>query len=136
MTTAPPRFDLPQIEDETRPWWDAAREERLLVRRCNACRKAHLYPRPFCPSCWSEDVTWEQASGRATLYTWSVVYANDLPPFAGRVPYVAAIVDLDEGPRLETNVINVDPAGLVIGMPLQVTFRHSDTLSVPLFQPA
>jgi hypothetical protein len=130
------RFDLPQIEDDTRPWWDAAREEKLLVRRCGGCGRTHLYPRPFCPACWSQDVSWEQASGRATLYTYSIVRVNDLPPFGSRVPYVAAIVDLAEGPRLETNVVDADPDTLTIGMPLQVTFRHEPELSVPLFRPA
>ena len=89
------RFDLPTPDIETQPFWDAARDGRLLIKRCAACGRAHFYPRPFCPFCWSERVEWEEASGRATLYTWSVVHQNDLPPFGERVPYVAAIVDLD-----------------------------------------
>lgn len=139
MSTSGPRFDVPMIEDETRPWWDAAREERLLIRRCDGCGRAHLYPRPFCPTCWSDDVRWEQASGDGTLYTWSVVHVNDLPPFKERVPYVAAMVDLAEGPRLESNIIDVDPtdaAALSVGMPLRVSFRHDDDFSVPVFRPA
>lgn len=131
-----PRFDLPTVDDETRPWWDAARAERLLVKRCGACGSAFLYPRPFCPSCWSDDTTWEEASGDAILYTWSVVHANDLPPFRARVPYIAAVVDLAEGPRIETNVVDCDPADLAVDMPLRVTFRHDGELSVPLFRPA
>ena len=73
------RFDLPSPDLETQPFWDAAKEERLLIRHCNACGEHHFYPRPFCPSCWSENVEWSEASGQATLYTWSVVYQNDLP---------------------------------------------------------
>ena len=92
------RFDLPTPDLETQPYWDAARDRRLLIKRCNACDRAHFYPRPFCPHCWSDDVEWEQASGRATLYTYSIVHRNDLPPFNERVPYVAAVVDLEEGP--------------------------------------
>lgn len=130
------RLDLPTVDDETQPWWDAVREERLLVKRCDACGTAFLYPRPFCPSCWSPETSWQEASGDATLYTWSVVHANELPPFKGRLPYVAAIVDLAEGPRLQTNVVDCDPADLEIGMALRVTFRHDDELSVPLFRPA
>ena len=76
-----PRYDLPTIEDETRPFWNAAREGRLLFGRCGGCGKAYYYPRPFCPHCWSEDVVLEQASGRGTLYTFSTVFINDLPPF-------------------------------------------------------
>lgn len=69
----------PEIDAFTRPYWDAAAEGHLLIRRCGVCGRAHHYPREFCPYCWSEDVTWERASGRATLYTWSVIHRNDLP---------------------------------------------------------
>lgn len=72
------RFDLPGTDAFTRPYWDAAAEGRLLIRCCAACGRAHRYPREFCPYCWSEDVGWEEVSGAATLYTWSVVHRNDL----------------------------------------------------------
>ncbi|WP_416976035.1 Zn-ribbon domain-containing OB-fold protein, partial [Streptomyces sp. 4F14] len=105
---------------------------RLLVRRCRACGRAHHYPREFCPHCWSEDVDWETASGRATLYTWSVVHRNDLPPFGERTPYVAAVVDLAEGPRMMTEVVECgDAARLSAGMELEVGFRDG----VPVFRP-
>ncbi|MCK7626281.1 OB-fold domain-containing protein [Streptomyces sp. RS10V-4] len=119
------RFDLPEVDDFTRPYWAAAAEGRLLLRRCRAagCGAVHHYPREFCPSCWSEDVGWEPATGRATLYTWSVVHRNDLPPFGGRVPYVAAVVDLAEGPRMMTEVTDCPEARLRIGMPLTLHFR-------------
>src|SRR4051795_5098273 len=93
---AAPRFDLPEPDPFSRPYWDAAAEGRLLIRRCADCGRAHHYPREFCPHCWSEDVAWEEASGAAVLYTWSEVHRNDLPPFGARVPYPAAVVDLDE----------------------------------------
>jgi uncharacterized OB-fold protein len=97
----------------------------------------HHYPRQFCPSCWSDDVAWVDASGRATLYTWSVVYANDLPPFPERLPYVAAVVDLEEGPRVMTNIVDCDPADLRIGMDLVVDFRSlTDDITAPVFRPA
>jgi uncharacterized OB-fold protein len=132
-----PRFDLPLIEDETRPYWEAARARRLLIRRCRACGEAHFYPRPFCPGCWSDDVAWEEASGRATLYTHSTVYRNDLPPFVERVPYVAAVVDLEEGPRMMTELVGTEPDDVRIGMPLAVEFRDlTDEVTVPVFRPA
>jgi uncharacterized OB-fold protein len=80
------RFDLPTTDPETQPFWDAARDGKLLIQRCRACATAYFYPRPFCPSCWSDDVAWEEASGRAVLYTYSIVRRNDLPPFTERVP--------------------------------------------------
>lgn len=130
------RFDLPTVEPETQPFWEAAREGRLLLRRCEACGRHHHYPRPFCPHCWSEDVAWVQACGEATLYTWSTVFMNDLPPFGERVPYVAAVVDLAEGPRMMTNVVDCDPAELAVGMALRVAFREeTDDIHVPVFTP-
>ncbi|MGW8351202.1 Zn-ribbon domain-containing OB-fold protein [Streptomyces wedmorensis] len=125
MTATP--ANLPDIDAFTRPYWDAAAEGRLLLRRCAACERAHHYPREFCPHCWSEDVRWEPASGRATLYTWSVVHRNDLPPFGERVPYVAAVVDLAEGPRMMTEVVGVPEGDLRIGMELEVAFRQEGT---------
>jgi uncharacterized OB-fold protein len=131
------RFDLPMPDNETKAFWDAARDEKLLVKRCGECGAFHFYPRPFCPRCWSEDVSWTEASGSGTLYTWSVVHVNDLPPFPERVPYVAAIVELDEGPRIMTNVVDCEFDALRVGMPLEVTFRPtSDEFTLPLFRPA
>jgi len=120
----------PEADAFTRTYWGAAAEGRLLLRRCGACWRAHHYPREFCPHCWSEDVTWEQASGRATLYTWSVVHRTDLPPFSGRTPYVAAVVDLEEGPRMATEVVGAGE--LRAGMALEVAFRDG----VPVFRAA
>ncbi|MEU0105003.1 Zn-ribbon domain-containing OB-fold protein [Streptomyces sp. NPDC006251] len=128
------RHDLPETDPFTRTYWDAAAEGRLLIRRCRACGRAHHYPREFCPHCWSEDVTWETASGRATLYTWSVVHRNDLPPFTDRTPYVAAVVELAEGPRMMTEVVGAEDglrAGdLSAGAELEVTFREG----IPVFR--
>ncbi|MFI7010411.1 Zn-ribbon domain-containing OB-fold protein [Streptomyces sp. NPDC050145] len=132
--TAPaaPRFDLPEPDAFTRPFWDAAAEGRLLLRHCAACDRVHHYPREFCPYCWSEDGSWREASGRATLYTWSVVHRNDLPPFAARTPYFAAVVDLAEGPRMMTEVVECAEADLRVGMELEAAFRDT----VPVFRPS
>ncbi|MEU1290994.1 Zn-ribbon domain-containing OB-fold protein [Streptomyces sp. NPDC005840] len=126
-----PRHDLPEADAFTRAYWEAAAGGRLLLRRCGACGRAHHYPREFCPHCWSEDVTWETASGLATLYTWSVVHRNDLPPFRDRTPYVAAVVDLAEGPRMMTELVGADGDRLRAGARLRVAFRDG----VPVFRP-
>jgi uncharacterized OB-fold protein len=136
MTTTP-RFDLPTPDLEQQPYWDAARESRLLIKRCNSCGRRHFYPRPFCPHCWSADVAWEEATGRGTLYTFSIVRRNDLPPFGERVPYIAAIIDLDEGVRMMTNLERCDEADIRIGMAVQVAFRkETDEFTFPVFVPA
>lgn len=139
------RFDLPLVEDEHRQFWDGARERRLMVQRCAACSKVYLYPRPFCPSCWSHDVFWEQASGTGTLYTWSVVRSNEMPPFKERLPYVAGLVQLDEGPRLMTNIVECSPEDLRIDQPVEVVWQEDaeagsaagleGPLVLPLFRP-
>ncbi len=137
MSMPRPRTDLPTIEDDTRPFWDAAADRRFLLRRCNSCSAVHHYPRPFCPSCWSDDVAWIEASGQATLYTWSTVHMNDLPPFAERLPYIAAVVELAEGPRVMTNLVDCDDTELTIGMALEVRYRAlDDTITAPVFAPA
>ncbi|MGW7524914.1 Zn-ribbon domain-containing OB-fold protein [Streptomyces sp. NPDC054783] len=125
------RHDLPEPDAFTRPYWEAAARGRLLVRRCGACGRAHHYPREFCPHCWSEEVTWEEASGRAVLYTWSTVHRNDLPPFGERTPYVAAVVDLAEGPRMMTRVVECAGDDLRAGLRLRVTFAEG----MPVFRP-
>ncbi|MFG2111360.1 Zn-ribbon domain-containing OB-fold protein [Streptomyces sp. NPDC048718] len=128
----------PEADAFSRTYWDAAAEGRLLLRHCADCDRSHHYPREFCPYCWSEAVTWYPASGRATLYTWSVVHRNDLPPFGERVPYVAAVVDLAEGPRLMTEVVDCPEERLRIGMELMVTFRPEGAegeFAVPVFRP-
>jgi uncharacterized OB-fold protein len=134
----------PEADAFTRVYWDAAARGRLLVRRCRGCGRAHHYPREFCPFCWGEDVAWEEASGRATLYTWSEVHANDLPPFRDQLPYVAAVVDLEEGPRMMTAIVDCPAAELRIGMALSVSFPTADpadppaarTAAVPVFRPS
>ncbi|HLG66770.1 MAG TPA: Zn-ribbon domain-containing OB-fold protein [Acidimicrobiales bacterium] len=131
------RSDLPTIEAESQPFWEAAREGRLLLQRCEDCGAAQHYPRPFCASCWSERVRWEEASGKGRVYTYSVVHVNDLPPFAARVPYVVAAVDLDEGPRIMVNLVDVDPSELAVGMAVVVAFEQlTEEVTVPVFRPA
>ena len=118
--------DIPTIDAASAPYWAAAREGRLLIAECATCGKLHHYPRPFCPHCWSEDVHPLQSSGTGTLYTYSTVYVNDLAPFKERLPYVAAIVELAEGPRLMTLIEGVEPERLEVGMAVTAVFRPVD----------
>ena len=120
------RADIPTVDSASAPYWEAARQDRLLIAECGACGKVHHYPRPFCPHCWSEDVRPVQASGSGTLYTYSTVFVNDLVPFKECLPYVAAIVELDEGPRLMTAIEGTEPEDLRVGMPVAAVFRPVD----------
>jgi hypothetical protein len=130
------RFDIPTADAGTRPFWDGVAEGRLLIKRCRDCSRAHFYPRAFCPHCWSQAVEWEQAAGLGTLYTWSVVHVNDLPPFDRRVPYIAALAELAEGPRMMTNIIDCSVPDLRAGMELELACRAvNGAPPLPFFRP-
>lgn len=136
MTSNSVRTDVPTPDPSTEAYWQAASGGTLLIKVCDACGRHHFYPRPFCPHCWSDRVAWVAASGRARLYTYSVVRTNGLSPFADRVPYVAAIVELEEGPRMMTNVVDADEDDLRIGMDLTLAWRPLDgELTAPVFRP-
>lgn len=130
------RPDRPIVDADSEPWWAAAQDRRLMVNLCRACGRSSLYVRPFCPHCWSEDVTLTSASGRARLYTWTVVHQN-AAPFDARCPYVVAMVDLAEGPRLMTVIEDCPFENLCADMELAIDFREDDDgFVVPVFRPA
>lgn len=124
----------PTVDTDSESWWAAVQNGTLTVTACGSCRRSSLYIRPFCPHCWSEDVTQVPASGRAMLYTWTVVRQNAAP--FDTTPYVVAMVDLEEGPRLMTAVEGCPLDSLTAGMELQLEFRtDGDGFVVPIFRP-
>ncbi|QIZ37067.1 Zn-ribbon domain-containing OB-fold protein [Saccharopolyspora sp. ASAGF58] len=120
----------------TRPFWDAAAEERLSVQRCESCEADFFYPRVACPFCGSREVSWVDVSGRATLLSY-VINHLPAPGFETVGPHVIAIVRLEEGPTMMTNIVGVDPRPeqLLIDMPLQVAFEERYGQVVPVFVP-
>ena len=127
---------LPAITPETRHFWEGTRAGELRLQRCNACAHVYFPPRPFCPQCGVRDVAVRRASGRATLYSY-VIHHRAVPGFVP--PYSIAVVQLEEGPRMMTNVIDVaqTPQALQLDMALEVVFqRMSDEIHLPLFRPA
>jgi len=129
---------LPVPTPETRAFWDAARRHALELPRCRACGYRFFYPRAACPRCLSGDLEWVRASGRGTLHTFTVVHRG-LRDFPLGTPYVIAIVELEEGPRLMTNLVGVEPdaARLRIGMPVEVVFEDvTAQVALPRFRPA
>ena len=139
MTTdsATPTRPIPIVDPITARFWKAASEGRLELPRCNACDRVHYYPRAICPHCGSEDLSWEQLSGRGTIYSWTV---SRRPPGAGfkaLVPYVVALIDLEEGPRMLSNVRTDDLDSIAIDMAVTVDFEAlADDISLPIFRPA
>lgn len=132
-----PQRPLPQPTPETERYWEGCKRHELWLPYCLTCKAAFFYPRPFCPRCFGWDVEWRQASGRGTVYTYAIQYRPQVPGI--QPPYVTAIVQLEEGPRLMTNLIGVepDPAQIRCDMPVEVTFEDfSDEISLPMFRPA
>jgi hypothetical protein len=131
---------LPQpMTPEAKPYWDGAREGKLMIPRCRACGKPFMYPRVRCPFCASSDITWFQASGRGRLYSFEIAHQILNKAFRVKTPVVLAMVELEEGPRLLTNLVNVepDPTKLRCDMPVEVVFETlTDQVSLPMFQPA
>lgn len=137
MTTAPYAGPIPKPTPESQPFWDGLQAQKLMIQRCRACGDAYFYPRPSCPQCWSHDVEWFQASGRGTLHTYVISHrpgrSAPLPP-----PYVVAIVQLEEGPRLMTNLVDVepDPTKIACDTPVEIVFAPiSESITLPRFRP-
>jgi uncharacterized OB-fold protein len=127
---------LPEPTPETQHFWRGAREGELRLQRCLDCSVPYFPPRPFCPRCSSRDIEVFAASGRARLYSY-VISHRPAPGF--EPPYAIAIVELDEGPRMMTNLVEVaqTPEALVLDMALEVVFEPlSDEISLPLFRPS
>lgn len=126
----------PNPEPESAEYWAALRDGRLLVQGCEDCGNAQLYPRDRCTRCRGP-VSWVEASGRGTVYSFTVVRQQYQRPFRDWVPYVVALVDLDEGPRLMTNIVGVDPEEVSIGMAVRARFEPvSEEAGIALFEPA
>jgi uncharacterized OB-fold protein len=125
-----PFVGTPDTNPETRPFFDGAGADKLMVRRCTSCKKVHWYPRELCPFCFGECV-WEQASGKAKIYSFSVMdRANP--------PYTIAYVTLAEGPSMLTNLVDCDFKALKIGQDVKVTFVQTEGEGpwLPFFTPA
>jgi hypothetical protein len=128
---------VPGMTELTAPYWAAAREGRLVVQECRACREVWHPPLPRCPHCHAPDPGWRQASGDGTIYTYTVVRHPTHFAFAAKVPYVLAIIELTEGPRLVTALTGVEPDTVRVGLPVRAVFREvADGVSLPYFEPA
>ena len=126
----------PFANADTQPFWDGCAQGVLLLQRCGACQAYRHPPSPICPLCLSDRHEWVEASGRGTVYTFVVVRETRARGWDKLVPYVVAVVALEEGPRMLTNVVNVAPEDVKIDMPVAVTFAEVDgPTKLPVFQP-
>ncbi len=128
---------IPQQESDF--YWEKCKEHELWLRHCKTCDKAYFYPRDICPLCFSRDTDWIQASGKGTLYTFGLVHQIPRPTYTGPLPFVIAMVELEEGPIMPTNIVDVDatPEALKVGMSVEVTFDDiTESISLPVFKPS
>jgi uncharacterized protein len=125
----------PAVNPETAEFWNATAGGRLLLRRCRDCGTVIWYPRTMCPECTSLDTEWFEASGRGRVYSYTVNHRGE-GAYQGLPPFVLAYVELDEGPRLMTNIVGADHAELAVGLPVAAVFHDTaDGAALPRFQP-
>jgi hypothetical protein len=135
VTTPALPAPAPVVNPETKPFWDATAEGRLLLPHCRACDTYIWYPRLFCPACSSFDVEWVEAAGRGTVFTFAVVRRSQ-GPYAKATPYVLAYVELAEGPRMMTNIVDCDVESVRVGDPVEVVFHDTgEGTALPRFRP-
>jgi uncharacterized protein len=125
----------PSYSELAAPYWEGAAAGRIVIQHCDACDTSVFPPRPLCPSCWSESLSWRDASGLARIESFSVVHRAPNETFAPEVPYVVALVLLDEGPRLMSNVVGCAPDDVEVDMRVRAVFTEYDGFVLPQFEP-
>jgi uncharacterized OB-fold protein len=130
---------LPVPDPVTRPFWDSLKAHAMQLQKCGDCGRHVFYPRAVCPHCFSKNLAWTPASGRGRLHTFALSYQPPSQAFAGEVPYIIALVELEEGVRMMSTLVGVppDPEKVRIGMPLEIVYDDvTDAVTLPKFRPA
>ena len=128
---------VPRPYPDTKPYWDGTKNNQLWIQTCLDCGTLQFYPRGVCSTCLSSSLSWKQGSGKGTVYSFTVNYRAPHPGFAEDVPFVTAIIELEEGVRMMSNVVQCDPDTVTIGMPVRVVFEPlTDEITLPKFRPA
>jgi uncharacterized OB-fold protein len=127
---------LPRPTPESAPFWQGCKDHKLLLQYCTACGTHQFYPRVICAKCMSEQLEWREASGRGTVETYTIVTRAVSDAYAADVPYVIALITLEEGPRMMSNVIGCNVESVTCGVAVEVIFeRWSDAITMPKFRP-
>ncbi len=128
-------YPAPVPNADSKPYWEAADREELLLRRCTACGTHHFPPRYLCPKCWSCELEWTKATGKGVVYSFTVMHRAPMPAFIKRVPYVVALIDLEEGPRMMANILGDDALETKVGDRVSVCFEErAGGLKLPQFK--
>jgi len=126
---------VPDIDDVNRLYFEGTASGELRIRHCRSCGKLFRFAHAWCPECWSQDLDFKVASGRGWVETFTVVHQAPYPSFEDRIPYVIALIELDEGVRIMSNIVDCDPGEVEIGLPVAVTFEERDLVMIPMFTP-
>ena len=127
---------VPVVSQWAKPFWEATQRGELALQYCNACGKYIFYPRIICPHCSSEDIEWRKTSGKGKIYSYTVVHNNAPSAFRADTPYVVAVIELDEGVRMLSNIVQCDIEALQFDMPVTVVFETlNEDFVLPKFRP-
>lgn len=127
---------LPDTRGIVQTFWDGTQQGRLLIQHCDECGKQVFYPRIVCPHCGGTELTFQEHSGLGQIYSFTVVSKPTHPAFKAEAPYIVALVELDGGGRMMSNIVGCPIEDVHIGMPVQVTFQPvTDTITLPFFSP-
>ncbi len=135
--SAPLPTPAPRRTPENEEFWAATAQNKLLLRRCDECGNPIWYPRTFCPDCGTFDTSWSEASGQGTVYAFTIVHRSNLEGYRQATPYVVAYVELEEGPRIMTNIVGCEPDAVRVGLPVRVVFHDTgEGSALYRFEPA
>ncbi len=127
---------LPGIDDENKPFWDYCKQHELRMQKCLKCGTIRYPASPICPHCLHMESEWAKLSGKGKVYSFTIVRRSAHPAFAEEVPYTVAIIELEEGPRLTSNVIGIPPDEVKVDLPVEVVFEDiTDEFALPKFKP-
>jgi len=126
---------VPDVNPCAQPFWDATRQEKLTLQKCEECGAVIFYPRLVCPDCHSDKLGWVDASGKGEIYSYTVVHNNSPSFFMDDMPYIVAIIKLEEGVQMLSNVVGCDPDQVKCDMPVEVVFEKlNDEFTLPKFK--
>lgn len=126
---------IPVPDSDSKPFWKGCSEEKLMIQHCLDCNTHIFYPRAVCPHCMSDYLEWIESSGRGTVYAYTIARRAAHPAFADDVPYVVALIDLDEGVRMMSNIVGCDVEDVSCNMAVKVVFQDQEGMKIPKFRP-
>src|SRR5690625_1569531 len=136
LTMSEIKRPLPVIDNDSRTFWEGCNKGKLLIQYCSDCDQHIYYPRELCPHCMSNAIEWVESKGKGKVYSYTIAHRPAGPAFKNDVPYIVALIDLVEGVRMISNVINVDIDKVRCDMDVEVVFEKiDDEITLPLFQP-